>query len=67
MGQVVSVKEIELRLVAELLKDSHRSDRELAEALGVSQPTIARAILLFANSDSEAENIREPQYLVLQR
>ena len=40
--QVVSVKEIELRLVAELLKDSHRSDRELAKALGVSQPTISR-------------------------
>jgi DNA-binding Lrp family transcriptional regulator len=42
MGQVVSVKEIELRLVAELLKDSHRSDRELAKAIGVSQPTISR-------------------------
>jgi DNA-binding Lrp family transcriptional regulator len=42
MGQVVSVKEIEFRLVAELLKDSHRSDRELAKALGVSQPTISR-------------------------
>jgi len=38
----VSVKEIEFRLVAELLKDSHRSDRELAKALGVSQPTISR-------------------------
>jgi len=38
----VSLKEIELRLVAELLKDSHRSDRELAKALGVSQPTISR-------------------------
>jgi DNA-binding Lrp family transcriptional regulator len=38
----VSLKEIELRLVAELLKDSHRSDRELAKVLGVSQPTISR-------------------------
>ena len=38
----MSLKEIELRLVAELLKDSHRSDRELAKALGVSQPTISR-------------------------
>ncbi len=36
------MKEIELRLVGELLKDSHRSDRELAKALGVSQPTISR-------------------------
>ena len=42
MGQVVSVKEIELKLVAELLKNSHRSDRELAKVLGVSQPTISR-------------------------
>jgi DNA-binding Lrp family transcriptional regulator len=42
MGQVVSVKEIELKLVAELLKNSHRSDRELAKALGVSQPTISK-------------------------
>jgi len=42
VGQVVSMKEIELRLVAELLKDSHRSDRELAKALGVSQPTVGR-------------------------
>jgi DNA-binding Lrp family transcriptional regulator len=38
----VSVKEIELRLVAELLKDSHRSDRELGKVLGVSQPTVSR-------------------------
>jgi DNA-binding Lrp family transcriptional regulator len=36
------VKEIEVRLVAELLKDSHRSDRELAKAIGVSQPTVSR-------------------------
>jgi len=42
VGQVVSMKEIELRLVAELLKDSHRSDRELAKVLGVSQPTVSR-------------------------
>jgi DNA-binding Lrp family transcriptional regulator len=42
VGQVVPMKEIELRLVAELLKNSHRSDRELAKALGVSQPTVSR-------------------------
>jgi DNA-binding Lrp family transcriptional regulator len=42
MGQVVSVKEIALRLVAELLKDSHRSDRELAKVLGISQPTVSK-------------------------
>lgn len=38
------MKDVELRLVAELLKDSHRSDRELAKAIGVSQPTVSRMI-----------------------
>lgn len=36
------MKELELRLVAELMKNSRRSDRELAKALGVSQPTVTR-------------------------
>ena len=31
-----------MRLLSELLKDSKRSDRELAKVLGVSQPTISR-------------------------
>ena len=38
------MKDVELKLVAELLKDSHRSDRELAKAIGVSQPTVSRMI-----------------------
>ena len=36
------MKDIELKLVIELLKNSHRSDRELARAIGVSQPTLSR-------------------------
>jgi DNA-binding Lrp family transcriptional regulator len=36
------LKEIERRLVSELMKNSHRSDRELAKALAVSQPTVTR-------------------------
>ena len=36
------LKDIELRLIAELMKDSFRSDRELAKAMGVSQPTVTR-------------------------
>ncbi len=36
------MKEVELRLITELMKDSRRSDRELARALLVSQPTITR-------------------------
>jgi len=38
------LKEVERRLVAELLKNSRRSDRELAHAIGVSQPTVSRTI-----------------------
>ena len=36
------MKEIELRLLIELLKGSRRSDRDLAKQLGVSQPTVTR-------------------------
>ena len=36
------LKPIDYRLLSELMKDSHRSDRQLAKALGVSQPTITR-------------------------
>jgi DNA-binding Lrp family transcriptional regulator len=37
-----ALKDIELRLVSELMKNSRRSDRELAKAIGVSQPTVTR-------------------------
>jgi len=36
------MKDLELRVVIELMKNSHRSDRELARAVGVSQPSISR-------------------------
>jgi DNA-binding Lrp family transcriptional regulator len=42
--RVVALKDIELRLISELMKNSHRSDRELAKTLGVSQPTVSRTI-----------------------
>jgi DNA-binding Lrp family transcriptional regulator len=38
------VKLVELKLISELMKNSRRSDRELAKAIGVSQPTIGRMI-----------------------
>ncbi len=38
----IGLKDIELRLISELVKNSRRSDRELAKALGVSQPTVSR-------------------------
>ena len=39
-----SLRDVELRLVAELMKNSRRSDRELAKVIGVSQPTVGRLI-----------------------
>jgi DNA-binding Lrp family transcriptional regulator len=43
-GRDKSVKDVELRLVSELMKNSRRSDRELAKTIGVSQPTVSRAV-----------------------
>jgi len=37
------MKDVEMRLIAELVKNSHRSDRELAKTLRASQPTVTRA------------------------
>jgi len=36
------MKRLELRLISELMKDSHVSDRKLAKRLGTSQPTASR-------------------------
>jgi DNA-binding Lrp family transcriptional regulator len=38
------LKDVELKLVYELIKNSRRSDRELARAIGISQPTVSRMI-----------------------
>lgn len=36
------MKDVVLKLIAELMKNSRRSDRELAKTNGVSQPTVGR-------------------------
>jgi DNA-binding Lrp family transcriptional regulator len=36
------LKDVELKLISELMKNSHRSDRELAKVIGTSQPTVTR-------------------------
>ena len=36
------MKDTELKLISELMKNSRRSDRELAKVIGVSQPTVTR-------------------------
>ena len=38
------MKQTELKLISELMKNSRRSDRELAKAVDVSQPTASRLI-----------------------
>jgi DNA-binding Lrp family transcriptional regulator len=40
----LDLKDLELELISELMKNSRRSDRELAKALRVSQPTISRTM-----------------------
>ncbi len=45
MVKLVAMKElkpIDYKILLELMKDSHRSDRQLAKSLGVSQPTVTR-------------------------
>jgi DNA-binding Lrp family transcriptional regulator len=39
---VPKLKTVESKLISELMKDSRRSDRELAKSIGVSQPTVTR-------------------------
>jgi len=36
------LRDVELKLISELMKNSRRSDRELAKVLGISQPTVTR-------------------------
>jgi DNA-binding Lrp family transcriptional regulator len=38
----MTLKEIERKMLSELIKNSRRSDRELAKAIGTSQPTATR-------------------------
>jgi DNA-binding Lrp family transcriptional regulator len=42
MWKLGILKDVELRLISELMKNSRRSDRELARALKISQPTVSR-------------------------
>jgi DNA-binding Lrp family transcriptional regulator len=38
------LKDVEVRLISELMKNSRRSDRQLAKAVRCSQPTVSRII-----------------------
>jgi len=43
-GELKPMKMVERKLIAELMKNSRRSDRELSKVIGVSQPTISRMV-----------------------
>ena len=38
------MKKVEWKIISELMKNSRRSDRGLAQAIGVSQPTVSRTL-----------------------
>jgi len=38
------MRDVELKLISELMKNSRTSDRKLAKAVGVSQPTVSRLV-----------------------
>jgi DNA-binding Lrp family transcriptional regulator len=43
-GELKPLKMVERKLIAELMKNSRRSDRELSKVIFVSQPTISRMV-----------------------
>ena len=59
------MKDVELRLFAELIKNSRRSDRELARELGTSQPTITRIRSKLEKEGKIREYTMIPDYVSL--
>jgi DNA-binding Lrp family transcriptional regulator len=59
------MKHVELRLISELMKNSRRSDRELAKAIGVSQPTVSRMIKRFEKEGIIQEYTAIPNFAKL--
>ena len=59
------MKDFELRLIAELMKDSRKSDRELAKVMGVSQPTVTRTRTKLEKSGAIREYTIIPDFVQL--
>ncbi|HTY74768.1 MAG TPA: Lrp/AsnC family transcriptional regulator [Candidatus Nanoarchaeia archaeon] len=51
------LKPLDYQLLFELMKDSHRSDRQLAKALGISQPTVTRRRAMLEESTIEGYTV----------
>ena len=56
------MKDVELKLIYELIKNSRRSDRELAKATGTSQPTVSRMIKKLKKEDVIREYTMIPDF-----
>jgi DNA-binding Lrp family transcriptional regulator len=59
------MKDVEVRLLAALMNDSRKSDRELAKAIGVSQPTVTRTRLKLEKEGYIREYTIIPDFLKL--
>jgi DNA-binding Lrp family transcriptional regulator len=51
------LKPIDYKLLFELMRNSHRSDRQLAKALGVSQPTVTRRRAMLEENSIEGYTV----------
>jgi DNA-binding Lrp family transcriptional regulator len=57
LKRMKELKPIDYKLLSELMKDSHRSDRQLAKALGVSQPTVTRRRAMLEENSIEGYTV----------
>jgi DNA-binding Lrp family transcriptional regulator len=56
------MKDIEVKMVSELMKNSHRSDREVARTIGTSQPTVTRVRTRLEKQGTIKEYTMIPDY-----
>jgi len=57
MTSMKELKPIDSKLLFELMKDSHRSDRQLAKSLEVSQPTVTRRRAMLEENYTEGYTV----------
>jgi len=57
-----SLTNMEFRIISELMINSRRSDREIAKAIGTSQPTVSRAIKKLENQGIIKEYTMIPDF-----
>jgi DNA-binding Lrp family transcriptional regulator len=59
------MRDVEVKLISELMKNSRRSDRVLAKAIGISQPTVTRIRMKLEREGYINEYTMIPNYLEL--